>query len=306
MIKGFSGSTQILSANGTFKNITSLKPGDSVLNMDGMPVNVTNINRSSSKVTNELYNKQWHTALLCTRNLEVLINAQIWISAGDLSKNRLSPIQYSNALPEKFDLKINNQITLTPTYELGLFLGLFAGYGTITTNEVEFTFGLNNELTDRVSSILTDIFHANAFIENDDYCYKIRSKSDHIIDILREFNSKIDRVIPYKYWCSDKDYVRGLFDGLIDCDSDSKIYRYIAFNKNMIEIFLWICSVLDCGVAISHVNSGTLDIYTATIDEDDSFSQCTVADYDKDVDVWSVTVDCPTNSIVANNMIVRC
>ncbi len=320
----FSADTQVLLANGTYKNVSLLKPDDYVLNMNKKAVKVKKVLQGPAIGMTELQYSNWYSSFHCTRELEILIKDSspkkeeddtIWTLADKLVTDNilsLGDYPYALKLPNEFNIPIitpKKIAILTPTYHLGLIFGLYAGYGSIVNDSVEFRFGPNDELVKNVSEFLTDQFDAETFIEKDEHCYKVHSNSAHLLDFFSEFKSKLYRTIPNKYWSSKEDYVHGLFDGLIEFDPKTMVSRYISVTKEMAEIFLWICSILkqDLESAVATLDQSQMQVYSLFVNHAQQTStDITVIENSEQIfETWSIIVDCPTNSYIVNNLIVR-
>jgi len=314
MSKGyFSSNTQILLSNGDYKNISQLKPGDKVFNMYMKTVKVTKIHQGPKSNMLELRYPNWYTPLYCTPELKVLIMKSLpekesatsditdmrWICTNELSEHRRLVSEqniYRFLLPKEFPSK--------KSYKMGVIFGLYAGYGSINNNIVEFRFGVNDKLAEQVSDLLTELFDAETFIEKTTFCYKVQSSSTQLYDLFSEFRDRINRTIPRKYWSSNKEYIRGLFDGLVEFDSN--ISRYIPITRDMAEIFVWICSLL--GITFENntprINQCSMQVFPLFIHNTQKTS-IKIQPTDLKLETWNLTVDCPTDSFIADNLVVQ-
>ena len=83
----FEGSTRILMANGTYKNIADIEVGDKVINKNGKPVEVLNkMNKGFRKVV-KIRTNNWHDKTTVTNN------HKYWI--GDLSTSSIATVKNS-------------------------------------------------------------------------------------------------------------------------------------------------------------------------------------------------------------------
>ena len=81
----FAAGTRILMANGTYKNIEEIKPGERIINKNGKPVNVKNSFCTGVKIVSKLRSSIFYT------NTYVTPDHQYWI--GDLSSTSIDTIQ---------------------------------------------------------------------------------------------------------------------------------------------------------------------------------------------------------------------
>ena len=147
---------------------------------------------------------------------------------------------------------------------------------------------------------------------------------------LMEFGKKTEKHLPSKYYCSNDDYIEGIFDGLIDsdgniekCKSDT-IYCFTNTSKQLIELFSWCCFNLKKSFGITKRPGGPGGL--KNIRDDAQFSDSyrvkthTLNRFTEDYvysrllektevvgqeQVWDIEVDCPTHSFIADNMIVH-
>ncbi len=326
MSKGyFSADAQVLLGGGEYKNISQLKPDDFVLNMRNEAVKVTKVHRSLQAKMMELRYQNWYTPFYCTPTLQFLVTIDgtelpemKWVAGSDLEKDMCLTSEsniYRSLLPEEFNVPLTTPkkvLMLKPNYNLGLIFGLYAGYGSISNNEIVFRFGPNDSLVDQISQLLKDLFDAETMVEKEGYCYQVRTSSTHLVELFFEFGTKITRAIPRNYWSSNEDYVRGLYHGLIEYDPDNNVSRYIPVTKQMAELFLWVCSLL--GVSFENdtprIDKRSIQVYPLFVnhEQDDSYlGKVTQVDTNANLELssWNLEVACPTNSFIVNNLVVR-
>lgn len=179
----------------------------------------------------------------------------------------------------------------------------------------------------------------NAIKKHLDYDVKIYEKKNvlivscynkHFAKMLFEFGKKTDKHLPSKYYCNNKDYIRGIFDGLNDSDghiettkTKNKICSFVNTSKYLIELYYWCCMNLNIsfsssknkktigglkGAKIENIkdsyrikthtfNRFTKDyVYSQIMDKKDVYEE---------VEVWDIEVNCDTHSFIANNSIVH-
>ena len=323
----FSPDTQILLANGSYKNITLIAVGDMILNMHIKPVKVVQIHTKDVRPMCVIKYPNWYTPIYCTRNSQILTiikyDKTIWKKIDELNNddNFCTAGEIYMYLPNIFDTQ-----EIMPSYEIGYIFGLYAGYGNIVNDQIVFCFGPNTELVSELSILLHNEFKVDISIEKDESCYKLYVNSDKLYSILSEFKNRISRNIPRKYWILHMEYIRGLFDGLVEFDPESNNCRYVTVSKSMAEVFTWICSVM--GLQFENntqiinttpicsncpTNNTMLQLYSLfTITNspleptgDSQEYRLRITDLDTPQQAWSISVDCPTNSFIANNTIVR-
>nr|QBK87508.1 MAG: hypothetical protein LCMAC201_04180 [Marseillevirus LCMAC201] len=321
----FSSDTQVLLADGSYKNITLIKPDDYVLNMRNEAVKVIKVHTAPKVNMMELRYQNWYTPFYCTLSTQFLVTVEPlqelsetkWLTGSDLQKDMCLTSEsnlYYSILPKDFELALDTPmriLLLRSSYNLGLIFGLYAGYGSIIDDQIEFRFGPNEELIDQIAELLNEL-DADTVVVKDNYCYQVKCSSAHIVELFSEFGTKINRTIPKKYWSSDKEYVRGLYEGLIEFDPINNISRYIPVDKEMAEVFLWVCSLLGATFEndTPRIDQRVMQVYPLFVkdDQDDSYlGKITHVDVNSNVTLsqWNLEVACPTNSIIVNNLVVR-
>ena len=149
--------------------------------------------------------------------------------------------------------------------------------------------------------------------------------------LLHQFSKKTNKFLPNKYYCKNKDYIQGLFDGLIDSDGNieitntkKNIYNLTNTSKYILELFYWCCINLQISYSSNICKKSIGDLKGTCIDNiKDSYriKTHTMNRYTKDylyseilnydisnilIDIgWDIEVDCETHSFIANNSIVH-
>lgn len=323
-----SAHTEILMANGLYKNISKVQPGDTVFNMRMEPIKVQQIVQTTAAKMNEVRYTNWYMPLYATPELQILtctpgekttnfstVNMD-WTPVSKLTPDVTftSEVEiYQHLLPLTFSIKVTTpekEILLTPSHKLGLLLGLYTGYGSVVDNVVELKFGPNDELVEQAASLLQELLHAKTLIKKEEFCYKVRTKSSHVIEFFAEFGNKIERQLPQKFWSNNSEYVRGLFEGLIEYEPEADICRYIPVTHNMAQVFLWVCALM--GLSFSNdtptITESSIQVYPLFLklsQENTGFGHFTGTTDASDMNRWNLIVECPTASFVANNMVVK-
>lgn len=235
---------------------------------------------------------------------------------------------------------------ISSNYDLGYIFGTYLGDGCckIQINEntncesgcVSWYFGINednicNKLINSIENVLG--IKCNVTIKNDNVKV-ITLYNKCLSKLFSEFGKKIDKNLPEKYYCKNKEYIKGIFDGLIDSDGhldksstrkqDSIIYCFTNTSKKLIELFQWCCINLNLsyncqkriGKAGGLKNTNDKSIFndsfrvkTHTFNRFTNDYLYSIFQFEKDNDImmetWDLEVDCDTHSFVANNMIVH-
>ena len=321
----FSGEVRVLLPNGVYKDISAIKIGDLVLNLRNEPVKVTNVFQCPETPMIEVRYQNWYTPLYCTKNLQLLIadaptndNPSLeevkWVSAENLNeKHNLTSEKhvYSSLLPNDFFVDIavpGKKLVLTPSFDLGFIFGLYSGYGSIIDGSIVFRFGPNDDLVEQVEGLLKNLFDATADVEKNKFCYTVRSNCVQLLELFEEFGSKLERKIPQKYWSSNQEYITGLFSGLVDYEPNTRVNRYIPVTKDMAEVFFWCCSLL--GLTFENDTTGIKKVYPMSVKDkqDDAYLGSVLhvnTEHRTLQEGWNISVDCPTESFIANNVVVK-
>ena len=230
---------------------------------------------------------------------------------------------------------------INSNYDLGYIFGTYLGDGTshISLNNncesasCHWSFNINEE---SISNKL-----ATCIYNNIEYNCSIKKKNNNVLliscynksftKLLHEFSKRTNKFLPKKYYCKNKDYIQGLFDGLIDSDGNIEItntkkyiYNLTNTSKYILELFYWCCMNLNIsyssiickksignlkGTCINNIKDSyrikthTMNRYT----KDYLYSE--ILNYDNSnilLDIgWDIEVDCETHSFIANNSIVH-
>lgn len=389
----FASGTRILMANGTYKNIEDVEPGERVINKNGNPVEVkkriysgkkrvlkynhSNFYKStratpdhkhwvgdySSCITTQKSQGYKEALNRPTKNGE---NKVKWRKIGNTENCvLLSPNNINFDLREDFEVNIKNYYnrdsknkyaTLKPNYNTGYIFGTYLGDGysrsvKTSTREKEnyentitgcyWSFGPNqNYLAEKLKSCLIKEFpNSSVKIETP----KERKDNIHRIYLsssgFARFTSKVffsenERYLPEEFLVSDKDYLKGLYDGLVDSDgsirdnTENESYRFYNTSKKLIELFNILTYLVEDHFPYSTKREKTIGgLEGASVDKlKDPFvssslskpkrrivrdtyqvsplEQINSSNTEK-VKTWDLWVDDETHSFVANNVIVH-
>lgn len=311
--------TLVLTAAEGYQPIQKLIPGQLVLNMKLEPVKITLIGECLNTPMVAVNYQNWYESLHCSPSQQILVIHTIqedtcelkWVPAEKLEKGMMimSVEEIYEQLPETFAV-LNG---VAPDYSLGLLFGLYAGYGNLTEDKmVEFTFGQNEELVLRVKQLVEQVCPTAVSQINttSDSVYQVRVTSEELSTLFSEFGNKVERRIPRGYWVRNKNYLQGLFEGLIDYNPELKLCRYISVSREMCEAFVWITSQQAINFEHDAVQSNqNLKVYPllVRVEQEQSYLN-RVLSVDKVAEEKGLylSVDCATNSVVVNNIVVKC
>lgn len=231
---------------------------------------------------------------------------------------------------------------INSNYDLGYIFGTYLGDGnshiTINNNNCEsaschWSFNINeNDISNKLIDCIYNVIEYNCSIKKkDNNVLFINCYNKSFTKLLHQFSKKTNKFLPNKYYCKNKDYIQGLFDGLIDSDGNIEItntkkyiYNLTNTSKYILELFYWCCINLQisyssniCKKSIGNLKGTCIDnikdsyrIKTHTMNrytKDYLYSE--ILNYDISnilIDIgWDIEVDCETHSFIANNSIVH-
>ena len=274
-----------------------------------------------------------------------------WQEAGELARDvLLLPKRIMFDLPSDFRIDLSDfairrkgqlaryRAQYHATYELGYIFGTFLGDGT------SFIARSRNSEMGRVSWCFA--LHEGTIIEKLRSCISKEIGVDvrltpraHRMDVhlfslqwarlLAAFGKRQEKQLPTRYLCANREYLRGLFEGLIDSDGYIAADGRICFGNTsprLVELFNVLCFVLEGSFPNSEAAQPSAGGLVGTSDERCLASYKSrlsvthlkrhAADYQVvkmleqrhlgfAVPVYDIEVDCPTHSFIADNAIVH-
>ena len=228
---------------------------------------------------------------------------------------------------------------INSNYDLGYIFGTFLGDGNsrLTTYNLSergschWSFGLNEiDIATKVQKAVLNLFNYDCVIkEKDNKVLSVNCYNKTITRMFIEFGKRTDKHLPAKYYCKNKEYIQGLFDGLIDSDghidnNKSQSCNYIFTNTStyLIELYYWCCMNLGysfCGMKKKKTAGGLSNVCIDNLAQPYVAKTHTMNRHTKDYiygrllskekyeeeETWDIEVDCPTHSFIANNSIVH-
>jgi IMP dehydrogenase/GMP reductase len=233
--------------------------------------------------------------------------------------------------------KINRYIH--SNYDLGYIFGTFLGDGNskITTvngsesGSCHWSFGLSeNHIAQKLKNAIFNVLNYEAIIKiKDNKVLSVNCYNKCFTKLLHEFSIKTNKHLPKNYYCKNIEYIKGLYDGLIDSDGhteitkkDNKIDNLTNTSKYILELFYWCCMNLNKSFSVNKKEKSIGNLNGANIEncqqayriKTHTFNRFTKNylysevfdknDAEEDL-VWDIEVDCPTHSFIANNSIVH-
>lgn len=262
------------------------------------------------------------------------------------------PRNISFNLPETFKISLDKKdggnwrsgysysedSVITPSYESGYLFGTFLGDGHALCAEykgshignVSWYFGKEEiDIANKLSNCIQTIFNKIPQVIETESTINVIFYYKPLADFLFGFGKKLNKHLPENLLVNNKDYLNGIYDGLLDSDGHyAKDGRNFVSNTSVyiIELFNILNVILHNYVpnnslkgknigGLENCNADNLnDAYLArTIKRSEwrltkDFYIVKILDYvdtDLEIPVYDLTVDCDTHSFIANNMIVH-
>ena len=282
----FGAGTRILMANGTYKNIEDVRPGDRIINKNGEPINVKNSWCTGRRKVRKLRHTQFYKETVATSDhkfwaadinhlSEITINARgfvgsmknaeyKWKKLEELDKDViLAPRNINFELAPEFKIElykrnIGLEYTLKPSWELGYIFGTFLGDGCSKVAEyknskrgsVSWYFGKNESLVaERTAECLWRLFGKKAKIVNKKNMKVVNFHYKPFADFLQQFGKRTEKHLPSWLLTNNKEYLKWLQIGLIDSDGQidsTDRTRFDNTSSELIELFGVINKILTC------------------------------------------------------------
>lgn len=379
----FGAGTRVLMANGFYKNIEEITPGEYVINKNGKPVKVidafsTGIKKVSRVENNSFYKSTYVTpdhefwvGDLNSVSLKTIANKGYsrnldkfsktvpkqskykWKTIKDCQQDVfLFPKNISYTLPETFRIDIQKRTRgnwrtgnvyekdsqIIPSYDSGYLFGTFLGDGNASCTEnngshsgvVKWHFGLEeSSIAEKVITAIKKVFNKTAIIQKMESTLDVVFYYKPLADILNAWGKKSEKHLPQELLINNKEYLQGLYDGLLDSDghyakdgrnsvSNTSIHIIELFNVLNSIIFNYIpnndakakttgnlenCNIDNCK---DSYQSRTLKNFPVRFTKDYYIvKKMLVEETNIEMTVYDITVDCDTHSFIANNMIVH-
>ena len=256
-----------------------------------------------------------------------------WLNINDVDNKKMFTLMPKNIewlLQEEFSIDFDTENTLETKhvksgYKLGYIFGTYLGNDNskLVSGACHWLFGLReNDIANRVKDYIKELIDYNCNISvEDNKVLSVNCYNKCLSNLLYDFGANIEKKLPTKYYCKNKEYIKGIFDGLIDSGGHIEVNKSGSLNKSLdntseyiIELFNWCCINLNISFCstkskrsienLQHsykVKTHTLNRYT----EDYVYSNLQTKQEFDIKDTWDIEVDCPTHSFIANNSIVH-
>jgi len=236
--------------------------------------------------------------------------------------------------------------SIKSSYQLGYIFGTFLGDGCANLSDhkkenggmsevgsLKWMFGENETvMAEKLANCCLSVFGKPASIKNDKerkmtivtFNYQVLAR------FLQQFGKKNKKKLPEEYFCANKEYLKGIIDGLIDSDGHIEKYGRYGFHNNstfLIELFN-MCSFIVDGLLPSNLerekrSGGFTPIgnienyntsYTARVGttcgkrHNDFYNAVDFLDkeyLDLVIPVYDIEVESSDHSFIANNAVVH-
>lgn len=276
-----------------------------------------------------------------------------WKKISDIKQDvLLFPKNINFNMPNSFKISLNKKIggnkstnfiykedfIIKDNYESGYMFGTFLGDGNALSTEhngshigaVNWYFGLNEKnIVDKLNKCLKSLFNKEASIEIKNNIYLMRFYYKPLADFLNTFNKKNKKHLPENLLVDNKEYLKGLYDGLMDSDGHyAKDGRHTLSNTSteIIELFSTIQFILNGtlpNLEKKKITAGSLkkckvencnQPYQARTMKNGKVRLTNnyqvvkildISDSEIEIPVYDLEVDCESHSFIADNMIVH-
>lgn len=329
----FASGTRVLMSDGSYKNIEHIVPGDRVINKDGKPVDVLDAFCTGVKEIATLKNNAFYKDTDVTLDHQFLLNDSAeteidWKPISNLLSDDnyriLSPNKIYFESPESFDMIFSNHnklkddyetysdknplvtINISPEYNLGYLAGSFLLVGVLRQNSVSFEFSNMDtleasEVADKLMSVLDEVLGVSSFtydinIIDDTMCMIIYN--DVLLDILSAFQDEFgEKVFSRNFLANNKEYLQGIHDSYYENRFITIYGQPETKNQLFNEVFYFANQCL--------LGTFNNSFHNKSINEFNALSNASLHKSGECVLTYDITVDCPTHSFIADNMIVH-
>ena len=236
------------------------------------------------------------------------------------------------------DGKQKLDVVMEPSYNLGYLFGTFLGdghamcaeYGRSKIGSVHWYFGKKEkDIAHKLIAAVQRCISKTPTVKENGNIWQVTLYYKPLADFLFSFGKRANKHLPPEFLINNKDYLQGLFDGLVDSDGHIEQggrVRFTNTSEQLIELFS-IVNYLLTGVLpnqqmrpvsigglknanIKNCNDGYISGVLTTGDKrlTKNFQVAKLLEIQNtniDLPVYDITVDCDTHSFIANNSIVH-
>ncbi|HET8908872.1 MAG TPA: IMP dehydrogenase [Ktedonobacterales bacterium] len=227
---------------------------------------------------------------------------------------------------------------MADSYELGYVFGTFLGDGhafiaksrNSVLGRVSWYFALHEEvIAEKLIRSLKEVAGIEPSVVRNERIISLNFYSLQWARLMAQFGKRHEKHLPNEYLCGNPDYLRGLFDGLLDSDGHIASDGRLSFHNTspqLVELFNVLCFVVKGSfpnTSTEVASAGGLK-GTSTANCRESYRSRLNVTHEKRlmeqhqavkvlerrrlavaVPVYDIEVDCPTHSFIADNAIVH-
>ena len=362
----FAAGTRVLLSNGTYKNIEKINSGDKVINQEGKPVVVKSAFSTGIRKVQKIRSSTFYEDTYVTPDHKYFVGDLNTVSVSTIhnkgyaslleqqsktvpkiSKYKWKQIQELKQdvllMPKNINFELNQtfkvyrtDVLLTPTYELGYILGTFLGDGSAHTakiknnsniGSVRWYFGKNEVgIAEKLADCIKKAFNKELKFYYEKKIILSILYHKPLAELLKGFGKKTNKHLPSEYLVNNKEYLKGLLDGMIDSDGtieENGRIRFTNTSKKLIELFGVLCYLVNgffpdidkreirivknnqmfIRYRISHEPKVNAEIRLTK-----NYQAIKLLESEQteiETRVYDLEIDCPTHSFIANNAIVH-
>ncbi|HEY5922549.1 MAG TPA: IMP dehydrogenase [Kofleriaceae bacterium] len=229
-------------------------------------------------------------------------------------------------------------VHIAASYELGYLFGTFLGDGhafiaanrNSVTGNVTWAFGPDETaIGEKLARCIEQVTGVAVEPARENKVLIVRLYSLQWARLLAQFGKRHEKHLPAQYRCGDPQYLRGLFDGLVDSDGFVGADGRTCFantSRELAELFGMLCQLINGTFPNCHIEPASAGgLENVNVDNcRESFRARLNVTHEKRllgrhqvvklldresrsgaVPVYDIEVDCPTHSFIANNAIVH-
>lgn len=296
----FSKHAQVLTAAKVYKNVTDVAVGEQVLTGAGNIATITSKSIGDYTEMVQIRNDNWYQPFYATSNL------QIKTTDGFVAVNDLK-LSHTLTITDQYNYNpAFNVAGFEPSFNLGTAVGLYTGFGNIVGDKVVFKFANNPALTSIIKSLFEELFNATVTSIPQGDNVDIVAVGTKVIDFFQPFGNKINRQVPSQYLSENDEYIKGLFEGLSEYDSENDSYKCVTLSENIAKLFVWLAGKQGFTLKNSTLagsDMAPVSIYQLTCDKSASSFELEFETIARES--VTLTTDLSAEGLIVNNLIVK-
>jgi autonomous glycyl radical cofactor GrcA len=279
----FHGSSQVLMADGSLKNIDKLKKNDCIINKDGNSVNVNSLTPRGYKDVLTLFNNHFETQTIVTPDHRYYIYDFVernfkWLELKDIIGNfhykLVIPKKINWALEQDYDIRLDNEKVVKSKFVLGYYTGMY----------LLFNHDNNKLLIPKNSYFYDKSLLVLEYILKYLFCTEFDKKIiEHYCEITLEDPNIMSFINNNIYLCNNEEYIKGIYDVLKNVCKEELEF------KNIFDVYKFCCINLNKDINGEKLQEIGNYLILDNID---------VSTTERKENVWDIT--CDTNSFICD------